>query len=42
MLRAIYDLIGISVVFDDQRAIDQCLVLLDTAEGMADRLAGRV
>ncbi len=42
MLRAIYDLIGISVVFDDQRAINQCLNLLDTAEGMADRLAGRV
>ncbi len=40
-LLAIYQLIGVFVVFGDQRAIDQCLHLLDVAERMADRLAGR-
>ncbi len=40
-LLAIYQLIGVFVVFGDERAINQCLDLLDIAERMADRLTGQ-
>ncbi len=41
-LLAIYRLIAILVVFGDQQGIDRCFDLLDTAERLADRLAGRI
>ena len=41
-LLSIYRLIAVFVVFADAGGIDLCRELLDTAERMADALAGRV
>ncbi len=40
MLLAIYAMIELLVIVDDQRNIDRCFELLDTAEAMADRFSG--
>ncbi len=41
VLLAIYDLIELFVVIDDERNLDRCFELLDTAEAMADRFSGK-
>ena len=40
-LLAIYGMIELFVVVDDERGTDQCFALLDTAEAMADKFSGR-
>lgn len=41
MLLAIYRLIELLVIFGDEHATERCLELLEIAEVMADKLAGR-
>ncbi len=40
MLLAIYAMIELFVLVDDERNTDRCFELLDTAEAMADRFSG--
>ena len=41
VLLAIYGMIELFVVIDDERNADRCFQLLDTAEALADRFAGK-
>ncbi len=41
VLLAIYELIELLVLIDDERVTDVCFELLDTAEAMADRFGGK-
>ena len=41
VLLAIYGMIELFVVVDDERNTDRCFELLDTAEAMADRFSGK-
>ncbi len=41
VLLAVYGVIEMFVVIDDERNADRCFELLDTAEAMADRFAGK-